>query len=137
MRTALVLSVLLPLLAGCSSDPVATAPTKTDDQYRDEAVAGMHAALLKDIGALVQAASALQSAAPTPADRGWDASADHAAFGAMKAAWIDARAAYERVEGALAPLFPSIDSAIDARYDDFMTNLAPQGGDPYLFDGQG
>src|SRR5262249_44102286 len=48
-----------------------------------------------------------------------------------------ARTAYEHVEGAIAPLFPDIDVSIDARYDDFMTQLAAQGGDADLFDDRG
>ena len=42
------------------------------------------------------------------------------AIAAMTAAWVRARTAYEHIEGALAPLFPDLDAAIDARYDDFL-----------------
>src|SRR5262249_57929691 len=36
----------------------------------------------------------------------------------------------------IAPLFPDLDSSLDARYDDFLTQLGPA-GDPNLFDDQG
>jgi iron uptake system component EfeO len=54
----------------------------------------------------------------------------------MKAAWIQARTAYEHVEGAVAPIFPDTDVAIDERYDGFLAALGPQ-GDADPFDGQG
>jgi iron uptake system component EfeO len=95
----------------------------------------MHATLLTDVQALHDATVELQAAAPTPAGRGWDATQDAAAITAMTQAWIKARAAYERTEGALAPLFPMIDEAIDFRYDDFIAVL--DGGDQDLFDDQG
>jgi iron uptake system component EfeO len=108
----------------------------TDAELRRAAVASMHATLAKDVQALVDASIALQAAAPTPPDRGWDATLDAAAISTMRAKWIEARTAYERVEGALAPLFPNIDAAIDARYDDFLAELVGT-GDPDLFDDQG
>ncbi len=124
----------LPLaLLACASPG---APLPTDDQYRAEAVHGMHDAYLGDLEKLVRASQDLQRAAPTPQGRGWDAKEDAAAIAAMKDAWIRARTAYEHVEGALAPLFPDIDISIDARYDDFLAQLGPQ-GDQDLFDGHG
>jgi len=84
---------------------------------------------------LNQAATALQAAAPTPGTRGWDATLDAGPIAAMKVAWIQARTAYENVEGAIAPIFPDADVAIDERYDGFLAAL-PQ-GDTNLFDGQG
>ena len=48
----------------------------------------------------------------------------------MKDAWIRARAAYERTEGAIAPLFPDIDPAVDARYDDFLASSGRRGSGP-------
>lgn len=96
----------------------------------------MQQSLKSDLTTLAQAAVSLQAAAPTPADRGWDATADASAIAAMKAAWIQARTAYEHVEGAVAPIFPQTDIAIDERYDGFLATLGPQ-GDTDLFDGQG
>ena len=108
----------------------------TDAEQRAKAVQAMHDALLVDVQALSQAVSDLKDAAPTPADRGWDKTLDAAAIASMRAAWVRARTAYEHIEGALAPLFPDIDTSIDARYDDFLTNLGAA-GDAYLFDDQG
>lgn len=143
------ISLVLGLVpAACSSSSTMNAPgpnpsgsdagpTLTDDQYRAVAVQGMHDSLLKDLDALAQSAMEIQNAAPTPVGRGWDPVQDAAAIAAMKAAWIKARSAYEHEEGAIAPLFPDIDFSIDARYDDFMTQLLNVQGDSYLFDGQG
>jgi iron uptake system component EfeO len=125
---------LFPALAllsfGCSSD------TKTDSQYEKDVVTGMHQAMLSDVDALHEAAIELQEAAPSPKGRGWDADEDADAISAMKEAWLEARGAYERTEGALAPLFPDLDGKIDARYDDFLTDIGGE-GDQDLFDGEG
>lgn len=121
-------------LAACSSggDDASSAP-KTDAQFESEVTKGMHDSLLVDIKSLNQAAKAIGAAAP---DHAWDADDDADAIAAMTAAWLDARAAYERTEGALAPLFPDIDGAIDARYDDFLADLGDE-GDQNLFDNEG
>ncbi len=107
----------------------------TDAEQRAKAVQAMHDALLVDVQALSKAVADLKDAAPTPADRGWDKTLDAAAITSMRAAWVRARTAYEHIEGALAPLFPDIDTAIDARYDDFLAMLPS--GDAYLFDDKG
>jgi iron uptake system component EfeO len=135
----LPLSALPLALLACSPAPEAPgdAPAKTDAEYRDEAVRGLHDAYLADLQTLTSAVQDLRDTAPTPADRGWDPAADAAAIARMRADWVRARTAYEHIEGALAPLFPDIDTSIDARYDDFMTLLEAQGGDPDLFDGTG
>jgi iron uptake system component EfeO len=114
--------------AGCSSG-------KTDDEYRQDVVNGMRSGLIADLANLVAASQTLQAAAPTPADRGWDATADATAIASMKTAWIDCRTAYEHIEGATAPIFPDIDASIDSRYEDFLEALPT--GDSYLFDGMG
>jgi iron uptake system component EfeO len=54
----------------------------------------------------------------------------------MRSAWRDCRVAYEHVEGALAPIFPDLDTSLDARYDDFLATLNGA-GDPDAFDDQG
>lgn len=126
-----------PAATGTGDSGATTPPPPSDDEERQRAVQGMHDALLEDVTTLAKAAEEIEAAAPTPADRGWDATLDAAAIGSMRATWMRARTAYEHVEGALAPLFPDIDYAIDARYDDFMGNLAASGGDAYLFDGVG
>jgi iron uptake system component EfeO len=126
----------LALLACSSATPEPSGPATTDDQHRAEAVHGLHDAYLVELQTLLSAAEDLQRAAPLPPDRGWDAIKDRAAIAAMKGAWIRARTAYERVEGALAPLFPDLDVSIDARYDDFLAQLGPRGDDD-LFDDEG
>lgn len=105
---------------------------KTDAEYEAAAVQGMHDQLLTDIDALLVGAKAIQSAAPDDL-AGWS---DPAKVDNLKAAWVVARAAYEHSEGAIAPYYPDIDAAIDARYDDFLAALGPT-GDDYLFDGTG
>jgi iron uptake system component EfeO len=138
MRKLLSIAALpLTLLACSSSPPPAGEPAMTDDQYREQAVQGMHDALLADLQAMGAAVKDIQGAAPTPPARGWDSQEDAQAIAAMRDAWVRARTAYEHIEGALAPLFPDIDNAIDARYDDFMTQLASEGGDQDLFDDHG
>jgi iron uptake system component EfeO len=131
MKTTIPLIALLLLAPACSSDDAG----KTDAEYQTEVVDGMHAALLADVNALHQAAVELQAAAPAPAGRGWDATLDADAIEAMTTAWLKARGAYERTEGALAPLFPDIDAEIDARYEDFLEGVP--GGDQDLFDAEG
>ncbi len=95
----------------------------------------MRTSFITDLGNLVSYSQALQTAAPTPADRGWDPTLDATAFTAMKAAWAGCRAAYEHIEGATAPIFPDIDATIDSRYDDFLAALPD--GDDNLFDDLG
>jgi iron uptake system component EfeO len=132
MRPAfIVLPALALSVVACSSSDA-----KSDSDYEEQVVSGMHSALLADVDALRQAARDIQDSAPDPKGRGWDQSMDADAIDAMTKAWLRARGAYERTEGALAPLFPDTDAAIDARYDDFLTELGPD-GDQNLFDDEG
>src|SRR5579863_3414302 len=117
--------------AACSS----SSSPMNDTQYQAAVVSGMRSSFITDLGNLVSYSQMLQTAAPTPADRGWDPTLDAAAFTAMKAAWTGCRAAYEHIEGATAPIFPDIDATIDSRYDDFLAALPD--GDNYLFDDVG
>jgi iron uptake system component EfeO len=130
--------------AACSS----SSSPMTDAQYELVVTNGMRSSFITDLGNLVTYSQMLQSAAPTPAGRGWDATMDAAAITAMKTAWTGCRTAYEHIEGATAPIFPNIDATIDSRYDDFMAMLNPDGvgpsgptpgvpGDSYLFDDVG
>lgn len=105
----------------------------SDDDYRTDVTTSMHATIDGELGDLAAAARELQAAAPAHA---WNASTDAAAITAMKTAWRKMRVAYEHVEGAIAPIFPDIDFAIDARYDDYLAEVGPA-GDTDLFDGQG
>jgi iron uptake system component EfeO len=131
--TTFALIALSLAVPACSSDD--NDGSGADAEYQQQVVTGMHSALLTDVNALHDAAVDLQAAAPTPTGRGWDASQDATAINQMTQAWLRARAAYERTEGALAPLFPDTDAAIDARYEDFLEG--EPGGDQNLFDDQG
>ena len=123
--------------AGSSGSSGSGTPTKTDAEFKSDVTTGIQQLIAVQLDALQKAAVDLQNAAPTPSGRGWDDAMDAQALAAMKDAWRRARLAYEHVEGAVAPLFPDIDTSIDARYDDFMATLASVGGDSYLFDDQG
>jgi iron uptake system component EfeO len=113
--------------AGCGGD--SSGPT-------DEAgvAKAMQASLTADLTELHKAAMDLQAAAPS--GHAWSATGDAAAITAMKAAWVRARTAYEHVEGAIAPIFPELDAAVDERYDGFLADIGPT-GDANLFDGTG
>jgi iron uptake system component EfeO len=127
----------LAMVAGCSSDKGSPDKgPKTDADYQAEVTTGMHDTVALEITAWKQAAKELQSAAPATAGRGWDATADAQAIAAMRDAWRRTRIAYEHFEGVVAPLFPEIDGAVDARYDDFLADLGGK-GDPDPFDDQG
>src|SRR4051812_24877894 len=127
MKTIAILAAALPALAACSDSP------KTDAEYKADVVASMHDSIGVGLADLVQAARDLQAAAPTHA---WDPIADSAAITAMRVAWLRSRIAYEHVEGATAPIFGDLDASMDARYDDFLARLVPD-GDPHLFDASG
>ena len=136
----------LALLA-CSSNNAAPAATlgtpgtpgtpKTDDEFKAEITTSIQQTFLGELQTLHNAAVEMQSAAPATTGRGWDPVQDAAAITTMKAAWRRARIAYEHIEGAVAPLFPDVDAAIDERYDGFLSQLASVGGDTNLFDDQG
>jgi iron uptake system component EfeO len=83
-----------------------------------------------NLDALATNSQALCDAAPTPMGRGWNGTQDKASLDAMKAAWKKARPDYERVEGAIAVLFPETDASIDEQYDGFLEGAT----DPNLFD---
>jgi len=129
MKHSYSLALLTISLAACGDDP----KPKTDKQYQDEVVASMQTSIGQDLANIVTAATELQVAAPTHA---WDPVADKTAIDAMKAAWKKARIGYEHVEGATAGIFADLDVTMDARYDDYMTELAPD-GDQDLFDDMG
>lgn len=124
-RISVVVLALTTSLSGCGGS--------SDGDQEQQVARAMQSSMEADLTALWQASGAICDAAP---EHAWDATADAAAIAAMKAAWVQARAAYEHVEGATAPIFSDIDAAIDARYDDFLDALAPA-GDQDLFDDQG
>lgn len=86
-----------------------------------------------ELSGLADSAAALADGAPEPDADGWSADRDPDAVADLRASWGDARDSYERVEGAIAVLFPDYDYAIDARYDHFLA----EGADADLFDGEG
>jgi iron uptake system component EfeO len=90
----------------------------------------------EEIETWLAASRDLAEAAPLPKGRGWDAARDGESLASMKRHWGRARYAYERIEGAMAPMFPESDVATDARYDDFLLTIGP-GGDTNAFDDQG
>lgn len=112
-------------LASCSSDP--------ELSPRDQALLDVKAYVDGELTALHQAALDLQSAAPAPDADGWNATDDSVAVEQMRTRWRTARVHYERVEGAIAVLFPALDRSTDERYDGFIELAA----DNDLFDGEG
>jgi iron uptake system component EfeO len=125
MRLTWISALLLTSLPACTD--------KTDADYRTEVAASIHDSIDADLADLVQAGRDLQAAAPS---RAWQPVADAAAIAAMREAWKRTRVAYEHVEGAIVALVPGIDAALDARYEDLLGKLGPD-GDQDLFDGQG
>jgi len=123
MTTLRILSSLPVLAAACGDGG------KSDAEFRTEVTTAMHTSIATDLADLTAAARELQAAAPAHV---W--TSDELA--AMKTAWRKTRVAYEHIEGALAPIFPDVDFAIDARYDDYLSELGPT-GDVDPFDGEG
>jgi iron uptake system component EfeO len=132
MRSLFLVSCFVPALAcgGSSSD---NAP-KTEAQYRLDVVGSAKTYIHGELENWYSAVKDLQTAAPAPSGRGWDVTADKAAMDDMKAAWRRARIAYEHIEGALAPLFPTLDVSTDERYDGFLSAIK---SDDDMFDDQG
>jgi iron uptake system component EfeO len=125
-RVALITGALVGL-AACGS---------TGETQEQSVARAMQQSLQARLTTLWTSAQALQTAAPVPTGRGWDATMDAQALTAMKTAWVAARSAYEHVEGATAPVYPDLDVSLDERYDGFLAALGPQ-GDADLFDDQG
>ncbi|MBW2462074.1 MAG: EfeM/EfeO family lipoprotein [Deltaproteobacteria bacterium] len=102
-----------------------------DPQSR--ALTGVEAYLDAELEVLRAAVGDLAAAAPAPDDDGWNAREDAGEVTEMKAAWRRVRASYERIEGAVGHLFPSIAHGVDGRYEGFIDDAA----DTNLFDGDG
>ncbi len=119
--------------AGGSQDEPKAGPTGGESELKEAAIVDVKTYIADQLAALHAAAVALQDAAPEPDDDGWNASDDKKAVAAMRDAWRDARAAYEKSEGAIAVLFPNYDASTDERYDGFIEEKA----DDDLFDGKG
>jgi iron uptake system component EfeO len=107
-----------------------------DERERSTVQRQMKTLIGEEIETWLSASRDLADAAPLPLGRGWDVARDAQAISAMKEDWERARSAYERIEGAIAPMFPESDTATDARYDDFLLKLGAL-GDANAFDEKG
>jgi iron uptake system component EfeO len=126
--TSRALLACASLMVACADDP---APTESQ-----AAITAVKRDISTDLAELAAATRALQAAAPAPDADGWDLTRDRAAVTAMRAEWRRARGAYERIEGAIAVLFPDLDVSTDERYDGFLAEI-PSHRDDNLFDGEG
>jgi len=117
--------------SGCAGDD--NEALLTDAEHEQQAVLAVKEIIDGELDAFAKATVALQEATPEPDADGWSAEADAEAVGKMRAAWKEARRAYEAVEGAIAVVFPDLDASTDARYDQFIEVSA----DADLFDDQG
>ena len=122
---------LLPTLAllavGCHYDNDKAADPEA------EAVLAVKAYVGDELSGLAAASVDLCGELPTADDDGWTYAADSLAVDAARAEWRRARAAYEHVEGAIAVLYPDLDFATDARYEDALAER----GEADLFDAEG
>lgn len=114
--------IFLLALVACNND------NDKPDDLEAQAILDVKALTATDLDALAAAAVAIQTAAPAADADGWTTGET----AGMESAWVDARVAYERVEGAIAVLFPDLDAATDERYDGFIA----EGPDDDLFDGE-
>lgn len=126
MTAPWMLGIAASALLACKNDNDA-------DDFEADAILAVKDIVATDIGNFHSAAQGIHDGAPSPDADGWNATDDGAAVTAMKDQWYAARIAYERVEGAIAVLFPDLDASTDERYDGFIAD-AP---DDNLFDGQG
>ena len=126
LSLAVSLSAGVLLAVGCDNPDL-------DGDPQAQALASVKAYISGELQGLHDASVALQTAAPAPDADGWNINDDTAAVLAMQDEWRNARAGYERVEGAIAVLFPDLDAATDERYDGFIAEAA----DDNLFDGDG
>jgi len=105
---------------------------KSDAEFQTEIASQIHQSIGVDLGDMVRAAHDLQSAAPSHA---WD-KVDPIAISQMRDAWKRMRSAWENIEGAMSPMFPALNIALDARYEDLLLGLG-ENGDQNPFDGRG
>lgn len=112
MTRRLALGLVVTLLA-CGE----RAPPPPEPSPSERAILEVKRYVDAHVDALADAARALCAAAPAADEDGWSHERDRAAVEAMRAEWRRARVEYERVEGAIAILFPHIDQSIDGRYE--------------------
>ncbi|MBK8011789.1 MAG: EfeM/EfeO family lipoprotein [Deltaproteobacteria bacterium] len=98
-----------------------------------QAILSVKTYVASELDKLVSASAEIEALAPTPDVDGWAMESDADAVLDMRAAWRNVRAPYERVEGAIAVLFPNLDASTDERYDGFIEFDV----DDNLFDDQG
>jgi iron uptake system component EfeO len=98
------------------------------------AVVAVKQTINAELDGFAAAVTALCDAAPAPDADGWSITSDEAAVTSMRSHWREARVRYERVEGAIAVLFPDYDVSVDQRYDGFLGLYGP---DADLFDDRG
>lgn len=134
MNTKLSLATIATalLLAACGNDPIDEGNGNPAD-HQTQAILSVKTYVSSELARLRDAAVALQAAAPEADADGWNPTDDAAAVEAMRAEWKKARLAYERIEGAIAVIFPDLDASTDERYDGFIAEEE----DDFLFDGEG
>lgn len=120
------------LLFACDEDSGEVGGGSAVSDREAEVTSALKTSIADDIDGWAAGVAALCAAAP---EHAWGPS-DAASIDAMRGHWREARAHYEHIEGAIAPLYPDIDFATDARYDDYLAELGPA-GDPDPFDGEG
>lgn len=126
-KLALWLGAALCGLSACSN------ADDGDEDFETQATLGVKDFVGVQLQKLSSAAQAIQDAAPEADEDGWNADDDPESLEDMRAAWKQARSAYEHIEGSIAVLFAGLDVDTDARYDAFI-EIDP---DDYLFDGEG
>jgi len=129
-RTEVVPALAIALIVGAGAGACGSGGASPEERTK----AGVKINIDNELGNLTSAVAALRAAAPEPDADGWSAEADPDAVAAMRTSWRQSRMAWERIEGAIAVLFPSYDESLDQRYDGF---LADHGPDSDLFDGEG
>jgi len=111
-------------LAACGDEPA---------DLEADAVLGVKAYVEAQLAVMETCAQSLADHAPAPDADGWSHAADTVAVDAMRADWRCLRTSYERIEAAIAVLFPQYDASLDERYDGFIAD----GADANLFDDTG
>ena len=93
---------------------------------------GLRDAIVVSLTETKKAAIDLQTSAPTPPGRGWNAAEDPQAMAAMRDAWRRMRASFELYSAAMVVLFPDVMRGASATYDQALGS-----GDGDAFDDQG
>lgn len=118
-RRLLLGAATLACVLGCEGERASVPPAEPPGSPRETATREVKRYVDGEIGALVGAARALCAASPDAAR--------------MRVHWHEARVRYERVEGAIAILFPQTDADVDGRYE----HVAERGTDTEPLDDRG